>query len=334
MIKPDSASHPQRFQWQSPQTAIRADALIKTKYPDLSRRIREALFSKNLVRINGRPVAKGAAVSPGDLLEVEIPGPLGPFPIPEPTFKPKVFFEDRNFRVLEKPGLVPTHPLSPFETGTLANALAFYWPQTLGVGIKPLEPGLVHRLDQGTSGLLVVASSQEAWTRLKKDLTGRRWEKTYLALVEGTIPEAITLTFGLAHDPGDPRKMKVIRTPRDTHRGRVYRAVTRILPKSGFKNRTLIEVQLITGVSHQIRVHLASQGHPVVGDTLYGSDSGPNLGLAPGRFFLHAGHLALPHPETQKRIDVSSELPEDLQKVLRMIRSKIDYINHPFPSVT
>lgn len=326
MIKPNSVSLPQRFQWQIPLhpggTILRADALIKTKLPDLSRRIREELFSKNRVRINGRPVAKGVTVSPGDLLEVEIPGPLGPFPIPDPTFKPRVFLEDRNLLVLEKPGLVPTHPLSPFETGTLANALAFYWPQILGVGIKPLEPGLIHRLDQGTSGLLVVAQCQASWSRLKKDLSGKRWEKTYLALVEGTIQEATSLTLGLAHDPGDPRKMKVIRTPRDTHRGRVYRAVTRILPKSSFKNRTLIEVHLITGVSHQIRIHLASLGHPVVGDTLYGSVSGPTLGLAPGRFFLHAAHLSLPHPETGKRIDVRSELPEELQKVLRLIESE------------
>ena len=126
----------------------------------------------------------------------------------------------------------------------------------------------------------------------------------------------MTISLPLAHDPGDDRKMKGINTPRDKRRGRIYQAVTHVRPIKNFKNYTLVEAQLITGVTHQIRAHLAFQGHPVVGDTLYGSQSGPALGLPLNRFFLHAFHLSLPHPILRKKIDCSSELPEDLQQVL------------------
>ena len=131
---------------------------------------------------------------------------------------------------------MPTHPLSPFETGTLANILVTHWPQMVGVGNKALEPGLVHRLDSGTSGLLVVALKQAVWERLKKDLGARKWEKTYQALIEGVFPKPMTISLPLAHDPSDDRKMKVIRSPGDKRRGRVYRAITQVRPLKRFKN--------------------------------------------------------------------------------------------------
>ena len=228
-------------------------------------------------------------------------------------------FEDQTLVIVDKPGLMPTHPLSPFETGTLANILVTHWPQMVGVGNKALEPGLVHRLDKGTSGLLVVALKQAAWERLKKDLGARKWEKTYQALIEGVFPKPMTISLPLAHDPSDDRKMKVIRSPGDKRRGRIYRALTQVRPIKKFKEFTLVEIRLITGVTHQIRAHLSSQGHPVAGDTLYGSKAGQKLGLPLNRFFLHACSLSLPHPITRKKITCSSELPEDLQEVLSQL---------------
>lgn len=264
-------------------------------------------------------MAKGFRASPGDHLEVEIPGPLSPFQDSVQVPRPLVVFEDQSLLIVVKPGLIPTHPLSPFETGTLANALISTWPQLIGVGNKPLEPGLVHRLDNGTSGLLAIALTNEAWLQLKKDLTARRWKKTYRALVDGTILEPMPISLPLAHDPADDRKMKVVRGREETYRGRVYRAVTQVRPLIRYKNYSLIEVQLITGVTHQIRAHLSSQGHSIVGDTLYGSRSGEKLGLLPGRFFLHAHYLSLPHPFTREEITCTAELPEDLQRVLPLI---------------
>jgi len=299
---------------------VRADILVKRSLPGLSRRIREELFSNHCIQINRRPVVKGFRVLPGDHLEIEIPGPLSPFPVPDQVPRPPVFFQDQALLVIEKPGSVPTHPLSPFEKGTLANALVSHWPQIIGVGNKPLEPGLIHRLDSGTSGLLVVALSREVWIQLKKDLVAKKWNKIYRALIEGTLQNPITISLPLAHDPADKRKMKVIRVPRDTCRGRVYPAVTQVFPLTGYKNFTLVEVQLVTGVTHQIRTHLAFQGHPVVGDTLYGSKFGQELDLPSGRFFLHAYHLSLPHPFTREQISCTAGLPEDLQGVLSQLK--------------
>jgi 23S rRNA pseudouridine1911/1915/1917 synthase len=323
LSKSHFVSTPERFLWLIPKEltgTVRADSLLKKNFPSLSQRSREELFSKHCVRINGRPVAKGFRACPGDSLEIEIPGPLSPFQTADPVPRPLVVFEDQFLLVSVKPGLVPTHPLSPFETGTLANALTAYWPQLVGVGNKPLEPGLVHRLDSGTSGLLVVARTQEAWDQLKKDLAARRWQKTYRALIEGIISEPRTISLPLAHDPTDNRKMKVIRGPGEPHRGRVYRALTQVQPLTPYKNTTLVEVQLITGVTHQIRTHLSFQGHPIIGDTLYGSQASEQLGLPPGRFFLHAYQLSLPHPITGEKIICTSEIPQDLQRVLSLIK--------------
>ncbi len=294
---------------------------LKINLPDFSRRIIRDLFPGGGVRINGRPVSKGFRASPGDHLEVEIPGSWNSFPVPDQAPMPSVFFEDQTFLIIEKPGLVPTHPLSPFETGTLANALVSNWPQTIGVGNKPLEPGLVHRLDSGTSGLLVAALEQRAWVQLKKDLVAKKWEKTYQALVEGVLQGPLVLSLPLAHDSGDKRKMKVIQDSGEKYRGRVYQAITQVQPLKKYTHHTLVDVKLITGVTHQIRAHLAFHGHPVAGDILYGGESGEKLGLPPERFFLHAHRLSLPHPVTREPITCISELPEDLREVLSRLES-------------
>ncbi|MBI4766009.1 MAG: RluA family pseudouridine synthase, partial [Deltaproteobacteria bacterium] len=278
---------PERFHWLvpcDPAGTIRVDSLINQNLPFLSRRAREELFSKQAVLINGRPVAKGFKASPGDLLEIEVPGPLSPYPVPDQAPRPSVIFEDQTLVIVDKPGLMPTHPLSPFETGTLANILVSHWPQIVGVGNKALEPGLVHRLDKGTSGLLVVALKQAAWEQLKKDLGTRKWEKTYQALIEGVFPEPMTISLPLAHDPSDDRKMNGIRGPGHKRRGRIYQALTQVRPIKRFKEFTLVEIRLITGITHQIRVHLSSHGYPLAGDTLYGSKRSQALGLPLNRF--------------------------------------------------
>ncbi|MBI5602777.1 MAG: RluA family pseudouridine synthase [Deltaproteobacteria bacterium] len=310
---------PEWFQWRVPKDlvgTIRADVFLKRHLPGFSHRILEDLFSRQCIQLNGRPVAKGFRASPGDLLEMKIPGPLSPFSVSDEGLKLTVVFEDPYLLVIEKPGLVPTHPLSPFETRTLANALVAFRPEIVKVGTKPLEPGLVHRLDIGTSGLLVAALEQGVWLQLKKDLAAKRWEKTYQALVEGVLQRPRTISFTLAHDSEDKRKMKVIQDLGEKYRGRVYRATTQVRPIKKYTRHTLVDVRLITGVTHQIRAHLAFQGHPVLGDTLYGSKTGESLGLPPGRFFLHARQLSLPHPVSREPFTWFSELPTDLQEVL------------------
>jgi 23S rRNA pseudouridine1911/1915/1917 synthase len=319
LSKPVSIKTPERFQWLIPPEfagTVRADSLLKRCLPTLSQRSRKELFLNKGVRINGRPVSKGFKASPGDKLEIECPGPLDPFQNPAQEARPLIAYEDQALLIVVKPGLIHTHPLNHFERGTMVQTLAAYWPRILKVGNKPLEPGLVHRLDHGTSGLLAVALTPQAWVRLKKDLAAGKWRKTYRALVSGVISETLTLSRPLAHDPQDERKMKVLQGSGDPRRGRAYKAITTIRPLTRYPKATLVDIDLITGVMHQIRVHLSAQGHPLIGDALYGSPYGQELGLPPGRFFLHASELSLPHPITRKPITLFAEIPEDLQKVL------------------
>jgi 23S rRNA pseudouridine1911/1915/1917 synthase len=326
LIEPKPVYPPNRFRWlvpKEPAGTVRIDVLLLKKLPGLSRRILGELFSNQCVRRNDRPAAKGERVYPGDVLEITLPGPLNPFPIPDQAPIPKVYYQDASLLILEKPGQIPAHPLSPFETGTLANRLISHWPQVTGIGNKPLEPGLVHRLDTGTSGLLAIALTQPAWIQLKQDLSAGGWKKIYLALAEGIIREPMTLCQPLSHDPKNSRKMKVIQSKQEAHRGRVYEAETRLKPLRTYQSHTLLEVHLVTGVTHQIRVHLAFQGHPVVGDTLYGSNSGNRLGVPPKRLLLHAGHLSLPHPVTRQPITCPSPLPEDFKRFLQHLEGRI-----------
>ena len=313
---------PQNLRWiHSPgeRSFSRADQVLKIRLPALSGRIGEELFRSQRIRVNSRVVKKGSPVGPGDAVEVELPGPLQPFPIPEACFKLQIHFRDESLLVVEKPGSVHTHPLSPFETGALANVLVSLWPELMGIGTKPLEPGLVHRLDQGTSGLVVVARNQAVWQQLKKDLAAKGWQKLYHSLVHGLLDRPQTLKFPLSHDPSDTRRMKIITAGEDSGRGKRYRARTEVTPIGTFSGYTLVKVNLVTGVTHQIRVHLAHLGHPIVGDRLYGKKEGLSLRLNPNRLFLHASRLSLPHPVTREILTVSSDLPEDLRVLLSSI---------------
>ena len=162
----------------------------------------------------------------------------------------------------------------------------------------------------------MAARTAEARDRLKKDLTRRHWEKRYLALVRGEFVGEELITVPLAHAPGDRKKMCIVSAQGPPPRGRVYRGETRVRPRRHWPQGTLVEVDLVTGVTHQIRVHLAGRGHPIIGDRLYGPADKPCPALPAGRHFLHAFHIALPHPVTREILVCTSPLPGDLQRVL------------------
>lgn len=298
------------------KTIVRADRFLKRTLPYLSRKTIEDWFDRKMVRLSGRPLLKGDKPTPGAVLEVLLPAPLSAVPLPDPRIPLMVLYEDPHLLILAKPGGIPTHPLDPFEKGTLVNALTAAYPRIRGVGDRLLEPGLVHRLDQGTSGLMAAALTQEAWNQMKKDLAARRWEKSYQALVKGIIDRPLEVKLPLAHDPKDARKMKVIRNGKEKIRGRAYPAFSRVRPRQTLSGHTLVEIDLITGVTHQIRVHLSSTGHPLVGDELYGGPPAGEYGLASGRQFLHASRLSLPHPKTREYKTFTLSLPDDLKAVL------------------
>jgi 23S rRNA pseudouridine1911/1915/1917 synthase len=301
--------------------AQRLEKFLQQELPELSRRNIQLLIAEGRVRVNHQAVDKGYRLKVGDRLELRLPRPLEVSPAPEPAPHLTIIYQDPDLIVVDKPAPVPTHPLSPFETGTLANALVDSFPELRAVGPKSLEAGLVHRLDSGTSGILVAGRNQASWSQLKQDLARRLWKKKYLTLVTGFIEQKV-VTRPLAHHPTDRRRMVALKDRNDPRRGRIFPSETRFRVLERFRDFSLLEADLISGVTHQIRVHLADSGHPVMGDPLYGREKSPDLGLAPGRLFLHAAVVALLHPVTRKKLTFRSGLPEDLQRILSSLLRK------------
>jgi 23S rRNA pseudouridine1911/1915/1917 synthase len=317
-------SEPNRLilEWSYPvdhPAGIRLDRHIIPRLPHYSRKMVKELFAGGRILLNQRPASKGEKITPGDRIKVILPTPQSAVPLPDPSVKFSTIYQDQDLLVIDKPGGIPSHPLKVWEKGTLANALVGTYPELQGIGTNPLEPGLVHRLDKGTSGILVVGKNRLSWERLKQDLTGRRWNKKYLALVSGIIAPEGVIRQALAHHSGDRSRMMIVRDSEEPHRGRIFPAETRFRIVKSYQAFCLLEVDLITGVTHQIRVHLAGKGHPVLGDVLYEVVGAPTLGLAPGRIFLHAAGVELFHPTTRERLFFRSDLPDDLAGVLNIL---------------
>jgi 23S rRNA pseudouridine1911/1915/1917 synthase len=283
----------------------RLDAFVSGALAGLPRRLVRRVIAEGDVRVNGRRAAKGLRLRPGD--EVTLPD-LPDALAPEPTLALPVLYEDPTLAVIDKPGGMPAHALDPRQRGTAAAFVLARWPETAEIG-DALAPGLIHRLDGGTSGVLVVARTAESFTALRAALAARRIEKRYLAVVAGAA-EDTRVDTPLAHDSSDRRRMIAAR-PGD----RSWPAESEIRVVAGGRERSLVAVTMRTGVTHQIRVHLALAGHPVVGDLLYG---GPPADLPEGRHALHASGITLPHPTDGTALAVESPLPEDL-RALRIV---------------
>jgi 23S rRNA pseudouridine1911/1915/1917 synthase len=283
------------------QAGIRLDRLLASRLG--SRAAAQTAIEAGEVLVNGRHRAKRHLVQAGDVIEVADTslGQAGGPPPEGPPAEFKVAYEDDHLLVVDKPPGVVVHPARGHATGTLSQALA---GQTAGG--EPARAGIVHRLDRDTSGLLVVARSDDVHRALKSLLSSRRLTREYAALVEGRPPSRTgTIDAPIGRDRRDRLRMSLdTDTPRAA---RTHFEIQRRLPTS-----TLLRVALETGRTHQIRVHLAAIGHPVAGDPLYGQ--GGQFGLE--RQFLHAERLAFQHPVTGQPIDIRSPLPEDLRQAL------------------
>ncbi|GAC1339505.1 MAG: RluA family pseudouridine synthase [Myxococcales bacterium] len=266
-------------------------------------------IAEDRVRVDGKRAPKGQPVGPGARLAVRLPPPDAP--VPEPLLAIRIVHADAQVVVADKPAGMPAHPLRPGETGTAANALVGRFPELASVGAAAREGGLVHRLDTDTSGLLLAARTPATHALLRAQFTARTVEKGYLALVAGEIHASGELDLPLAHDPQDARKVRAASDPEWAALHNARPALTRFSPlerRSGF---TLLEVEIATGVLHQIRAHLAFIGHPLAGDALYGGPELPGL----SRHFLHAARLGFAHPDgTHPRFE--SPLPAELAAVL------------------
>jgi len=260
------------------------------------------------VRLNGHRGIKGAVVRAGDNVEVESPDNLEAI-APDAETALEVLFQDPSLIIVNKPGGVPCHPLRPGERGTVMNAVVARFPEVADIGDKPVEGGLIHRLDNGTSGALMIARTPQSFTVLRHAIRSGGIKRKYLALVSGNLRAPITLTAPIAHHPKNPRRM-IVCDETDAARLHARPAHTRIEPTRRAGNFTLVEARPTTGVRHQIRVHLAQAGYPIAGDILYG---GAECGLPKRCFWLHLAEIELESP-TSGLIKVSAPMPPELAR--------------------
>jgi len=289
---------------EADEAGLRLDVVLVRRLPSLSRARAKELLEAGDVRLNDRPCRKGARLTAGDRIAlVRTPEPADFAALPDPALQLPIVHEDPWLVVLDKPAGVPSHPLRAHELGTVASALVHRYPEMAGVGYRPREPGILHRLDTGTSGLMLAARDELTFEALLGRLQSGSIEKRYLAIVHGApVPGAIERAL-LAH-PSDPRRMRALPEGRDERGARSARtevlAVRPIAP-----GLSEVEVRAGAAARHQVRVHLAAVGAPLVGDVLYGAPPSPL-----GRHVLHASRLSLEHPEHGRQLTFTSALPE------------------------
>jgi len=296
-------------------TALAGERLdrIVALLADVSRSDAAAVIKSDGVSVDGVIVHSGKErMSAGAVVAIDeacIPKPQLPQADSQVRFE--VVFEDPNIIVIDKPAGLVVHPAAGHHGGTLVNGLLARYPEIAELG-EPSRPGVVHRLDQGTSGLLVLARSASAFQRLTEMLSEHEVQRTYRVLVWG-IPADVEFTIDapIARDPQDPLRMAVVSS------GKEARTHVTVLEQFHDPDMALLECQLETGRTHQIRVHLRAVGHPVVGDPAYG---GARSGVELKRPFLHAYQLSFHHPTTGEIMNFRSELPEDLGRFLAHLR--------------
>ena len=297
----------------------RLDRHLLNAYPWLDRTTVEALLAAGQIRLNGRPAKKGAKLAAGDVLDCrEIPEPADLKLQPNPDLPLEIVYEDDLVLALDKPAGQPTHPLRWAETDTLANALVARYPELAGIGDDRLFPALLHRLDTQTSGLVLAAKTAAAYANLRAQFRHFTVQKHYLALVHGRVEKPGSLAAPLTHQTRSPCKMAVARNPDKVPKSDLFAAETSWIPLETGNEFSLLDVTIYTGVTHQIRCHLAAAGFPIVGDALYGSTALPLVsGLqspVSSRHWLHAARIICTHPATGRSLDVACRLPPDWPK--------------------
>ncbi len=284
--------------------------LVRTGHA-ASRRDAREMVARGAVLLNGRRGIKGAIVNPGDNVEVEAPPPRAAIE-PDPDVHLEILFEDPALIIVNKPGGIPCHPLRRGERGTVMNAIVARFPETADIGEKPVEGGLIHRLDNGTSGALMIARTGDAFATMRRAIRSGAIKRKYLALVSGNLKTSRNLNQPIAHHPKNPRRMVVVSDEAEVAKLGARPALTRVEPIRRVGNFSLVAVTPSTGMRHQIRVHLADAGYPIVGDELY---SGAAADLGAGRFWLHLAEMEFDSPASGVR-KVSAPVPGELAKML------------------
>jgi len=297
---------------RSPKEKIRLDAFLVTQKIGLSRAHIQKLIEEGKILVNDRPQKPSYKLKIEDKVTIDIPPPRKLEILPE-AIPLDIVYEDQDLLVINKPRGLVTHPAVGNYSGTLVNALLYHCKDLAGIGGVE-RPGIVHRLDKDTSGLLVVAKSDLAHRSLSKQFKDRSVKKIYVALAQGVVkPDSGFIQEKIGRHPVQRKKFAVIKNPELKSR----EALTFFKVLKRFKEHTLVELTLKTGRTHQIRVHLSHIGHPLVGDRTYGGKS--QIGELETATLLHAQTLGFIHPRTGKYMEFSRPLPEDMRGAIQSI---------------
>ncbi len=316
-----------RFQVGQPSAGSRLDRFLAATCSDLSRSRIQKLIEEGAVRLGGAPARPSHVVRAGEEVSVEVPEPRA-VEIEAEEIPLSILYEDEHLLAIDKPPGLVVHPSPGHGSGTLVNALLHHVRDLTGIGGE-LRPGIVHRLDRDTSGVLLVAKTDLAHASLSRQMKKRSMRKEYLALVAGIPPvRKGEIILPIGRDPRDRKKMRAFRrseeVPAGAREARTIYEIEREWPPLGL---ALLRCRLVTGRTHQIRVHLAAAGLPVVGDPVYGrpryerirnADLRKRLTEFP-RQALHAERIAFRHPATNEPVEIVAPVPEDLATLIEAI---------------
>jgi 23S rRNA pseudouridine1911/1915/1917 synthase len=297
------------FEVDEAEHGMRLDVVLARRVPEMTRKKAREMIDADAIRVNAKHVQKSHPVSRGDRVMLSHAPPPTDFEArPDPEMQLSLVYEDPWIVCIDKPAGVPSHPLRADELGTVTNALVARFPEMRGVGYSQREPGIVHRLDTNTSGLMLAARDPRSFETLRRALSEGRIEKRYHALVLGSVDRCFVIDLPIAPHPRDPKRVTVGKHIMNGAAARTE--ITRVEPHGDF---TLVLVSASHATRHQVRAHLSAIGHPLVGDVLYG---GPEIdGLS--RHFLHASQIELTHPADQdRRLRLTSSLPDELRRLL------------------
>ena len=284
------------------EPGIRIDKYVSQKCPGLSRSHVQKLIGEGYIRVNDHLAKASLKLNAGDRVTVTIP-PSPPSPLSPEDIPLKILYEDDDLLAIDKPAGLAVHPAPGHPSHTLVNAILSHFPHLTDIS-DSLRPGIVHRLDKDTSGVMLVAKNSNAQTKLMEQFRTHSVVKVYQVLVKGHLtPERGIIEAPIGRDPANRKRMAVV------SQGREARTEYQVIKYIG--EYTLLEVRPETGRTHQIRVHLSAIGYPVVGDPMYGVKS-PYL----SRQFMHACRLGFKQPSTGEYIELESELPADLAEAL------------------
>jgi len=293
------------------ETAERLDKFLVSRLPEFSRARLQGLIAEGFVLVDGVPAKKsGQILDPGAAVEVRVPPPV-PSGLVGEDIPLDIIFENDDLLVVNKPAGMVVHPAAGHDSGTLVHAVLGYDPDMEGIGGEE-RPGLVHRLDKETSGLIVLAKNERAHRWLQDQFRLRKVEKTYLALVDGKPPTPTgRVEASIGRDPSHRKKMAIVPT------GKGRESVSEYKTLESFKDHTLLEFHPYTGRTHQIRLHCQFLGCPIVGDSIYGKK---HVTVEINRHFLHAARLKIILPNEKQPRVFEADLPDELKKVLEEIQ--------------